>query len=117
MRSAWGVSVSVSVTLLLAGLGSVTPAGPATLAVLASVPVAKTDADGPLELRTKGCGAAATSGPAFPFTPAMAAVPIDEITASAQAKFQEFMKTDAAADAEKNDGVRPETLLVLSEGS
>jgi hypothetical protein len=31
--------------------------------------------------------------------------------------FQEFMKTDAAADAEKNDGVRPETLLVLSEGS
>jgi hypothetical protein len=31
--------------------------------------------------------------------------------------FQEFMKTDAAADAEKHDGVKPETLLVLSEGS
>jgi hypothetical protein len=29
--------------------------------------------------------------------------------------FQEFMKTDAAADAEKHDGVKPETLLVLSE--
>ena len=31
--------------------------------------------------------------------------------------FQEFMKTDAAADAMKHDGVKPETLLVLSEGS
>jgi hypothetical protein len=31
--------------------------------------------------------------------------------------FQEFMKTDAAADAMKQDGVKPETLLVLSEGS
>jgi len=30
--------------------------------------------------------------------------------------FQEFMKTDAAADAMKHDGVNPETLLVLSEG-
>jgi hypothetical protein len=30
--------------------------------------------------------------------------------------FQEFMKTDAAADAMKHDGVHPETLLVLSEG-
>jgi hypothetical protein len=30
--------------------------------------------------------------------------------------FQEFMKSDAAADAMKNDGVHPETLLVLSEG-
>jgi hypothetical protein len=29
--------------------------------------------------------------------------------------FQEFMKTDAAADAEKHDGVKPGTLLVLSE--
>lgn len=31
--------------------------------------------------------------------------------------FQEFMKSDAASDAEKHDGVRPETILVLSEGS
>ncbi len=31
--------------------------------------------------------------------------------------FQEFMKTDAAAEAMKHDGVRPETILVLSEGS
>ena len=30
--------------------------------------------------------------------------------------FQEFMKSDAAADAMKQDGVKPETLLVLSEG-
>ena len=30
--------------------------------------------------------------------------------------FQEFMKTDAAADAMKHDGVNPETVLVLSEG-
>jgi hypothetical protein len=30
--------------------------------------------------------------------------------------FQEFMKSDAAADAMKHDGVKPETLLVLSEG-
>ena len=30
--------------------------------------------------------------------------------------FQEFMRTDAAADAMKHDGVHPETLLVLSEG-
>jgi len=30
--------------------------------------------------------------------------------------FQEFMQSDAAADAMKNDGVRPETLLVLTEG-
>ena len=30
--------------------------------------------------------------------------------------FQEFMQSDAAADAMKHDGVRPETLLVLSEG-
>jgi hypothetical protein len=31
-------------------------------------------------------------------------------------KFQEFMQTDAAAEAMKHDGVRPETLLVLDEG-
>jgi hypothetical protein len=31
--------------------------------------------------------------------------------------FQEFMKSDEAADAEKHDGVKPDTLLVLSEGS
>ena len=30
--------------------------------------------------------------------------------------FQEFMQSDAAADAMKNDGVKPETLLILSEG-
>ena len=30
--------------------------------------------------------------------------------------YQEFMQTEAAADAMKHDGVRPETLLVLSEG-
>jgi len=30
--------------------------------------------------------------------------------------FQELMKSDAAADAMKQDGVKPETLLVLSEG-
>jgi len=29
--------------------------------------------------------------------------------------FQEFMKTDAASEAMKHDGVHPETLLVLSE--
>src|SRR5258708_38838204 len=32
------------------------------------------------------------------------------------AAFQEFMQTDAAAEAMKNDGVRPETLLVRAEG-
>lgn len=31
--------------------------------------------------------------------------------------FQEFMQSDAAADAMKFDGVRPETVLVLGEGS
>src|SRR3954452_7959435 len=40
-RSAWGVSVSVSLALLLAGVGSVTPAGGGTVAVLARVPVAE----------------------------------------------------------------------------
>jgi hypothetical protein len=30
--------------------------------------------------------------------------------------FEEFMQTEAAADAMKADGVRPETLLILSEG-
>ena len=30
--------------------------------------------------------------------------------------FQDFMKTDAAADAMRHDAVNPETLLVLSEG-
>src|SRR6516164_592258 len=39
-RSAWGVSVSVSVALLLPGLGSVTPAGGLTVAVLVGGPVA-----------------------------------------------------------------------------
>src|SRR5262245_48877380 len=39
-RSAWGVRVLVSVSRLLAGLGSVTPAGGLTVAVLANVPVA-----------------------------------------------------------------------------
>ena len=33
------------------------------------------------------------------------------------AAYQEFMQTEAAADAMKSDGVRPETLLVLDEGS
>ena len=32
------------------------------------------------------------------------------------AAFQEFMQTEAAADAMKHDGVRPETMLVLAEG-
>ncbi len=31
------------------------------------------------------------------------------------AAYQEFMKTDEAAGAMKSDGVRPETLLVLTE--
>ena len=31
-------------------------------------------------------------------------------------EFQEFMQTDAAAEAMKHDGVRPETLLVLDAG-
>jgi hypothetical protein len=31
------------------------------------------------------------------------------------AAFQEFMQTDAAADAMKADGVRAETLIVLDE--
>ena len=39
-RSAWGVRLSVSVALLLAGLGSVVPAGGVTVAVLTRVPVA-----------------------------------------------------------------------------
>ena len=30
--------------------------------------------------------------------------------------FQELVKSDAAAEAMKHDGVKPETLLVLSEG-
>jgi hypothetical protein len=30
--------------------------------------------------------------------------------------FQEAMKTDAAADTMKHDGVRPETILILNEG-
>jgi len=32
------------------------------------------------------------------------------------AAFQEFMQTEAAADAMKHDGVHPETMLILSEG-
>src|SRR5262245_56716421 len=40
-RSAWGVSVSLSLALLLPGVGSVTPAGAVTVAVLARVPVAE----------------------------------------------------------------------------
>jgi hypothetical protein len=32
------------------------------------------------------------------------------------AAYQEFMQTEEAADAMKHDGVRPETLLVLTEG-
>src|SRR5690349_22013767 len=39
-RSAWAASVSVSVAELLPGVGSVTPAGAATVAVLLSVPLA-----------------------------------------------------------------------------
>ena len=30
--------------------------------------------------------------------------------------FQAAMKTDAAADTMKHDGVRPETILILNEG-
>jgi hypothetical protein len=32
------------------------------------------------------------------------------------AAFQEFIQTEAAADAMKSDGVRGETLLILDEG-
>ena len=32
------------------------------------------------------------------------------------AAFQEFMQSESAAEAMKCDGVRPETLLILSEG-
>ena len=32
------------------------------------------------------------------------------------AAFQEFMQSEAAADAMKHDGVHPETMLILSEG-
>lgn len=32
-------------------------------------------------------------------------------------KFQEFMQSDEAAEAMKGDGVKPETVLRLSEGS
>src|SRR5262245_47547554 len=39
-RSAWGVSASLSLALLLPGVGSVTPAGGATVAVLTRAPVA-----------------------------------------------------------------------------
>lgn len=44
-RSAVGVKVSVSVAELLAGVGSVTPEGGATVAVLTSVPVADGEID------------------------------------------------------------------------
>jgi hypothetical protein len=40
-RSAWGVSASVSMALSLPGVGSVTPSGGATVAVLTRVPVAE----------------------------------------------------------------------------
>ena len=30
--------------------------------------------------------------------------------------FREFMQSDAAADAMKHDGVRPDTILILDEG-
>src|SRR6476469_9103189 len=40
-RSACGVSVSVSVAVLSAGVGSITPAGGVIVAVLLSVPVAE----------------------------------------------------------------------------
>ena len=40
VRSAWNVIVAVSVALLLAGLGSVTPFGAVTVAVSDTVPVA-----------------------------------------------------------------------------
>src|SRR5436309_1630489 len=39
-RSAWGVSASLSPALLLPGVGSVTPTGAVTVAVLARAPVA-----------------------------------------------------------------------------
>src|SRR5262245_47948749 len=39
-RSAWGVRLSVSVLLLLPGVGSVVPVGGVTVAVLSRVPVA-----------------------------------------------------------------------------
>jgi hypothetical protein len=32
------------------------------------------------------------------------------------AAFQEFLQSEAAAEAMKHDGVRPETILILSEG-
>ena len=32
-------------------------------------------------------------------------------------KFQEFIQSDEAAEAMKHDGVKPDTILVLSEGS
>jgi hypothetical protein len=32
------------------------------------------------------------------------------------ADFQKFMQSDAAAEAMKHDGVRPDTLVILSEG-
>src|SRR5262245_9366037 len=41
VRSAWGVSVSTSVALLLPGVGSVAPGGGATCAVLVRVPMAE----------------------------------------------------------------------------
>src|SRR6516164_4543790 len=40
-RSDWGVRLSLSVALLLAGLVSVTPAGAVTVAVLVRMPVAE----------------------------------------------------------------------------
>src|SRR6186713_2375336 len=42
-RSAWGVRVSESVAELLPGVGSVTPPGAATVAVLLRVPVAEAE--------------------------------------------------------------------------
>src|SRR5438876_1217288 len=50
-RSAWGVSVSVSVLLLLPGTGSVAPLGTVTVAVLARKPLAE-DTTVPLTVKT-----------------------------------------------------------------
>ena len=58
-RFAVGVKVSVSVAELLAGVGSVTPAGAATVAVLTSVPVA----DGEIDAATTNVTEAPTGRP------------------------------------------------------
>src|SRR5262249_51045770 len=78
-RSAWGVSVSLSVALLLPGLGSVTPGGGATVAVLSRLPVAAGSiwtVKVKLTVAPTGRPAVAASAPLPPPGPRTAAPPV-----------------------------------------